>query len=218
MHALSADESLRWRRGARRGGKAFAAGADIASSRRACELSGRRRLWRPHLTTAMQAVAGCRHPTLALIEGACIGGGLEIAACGDMRICGASSRFGVPITPRPHDGLRRAARAAGARRAPSRSRSCCEGRVFGADEAWPSACEPRRSGRGGRTCGLRDRRAHRGRRAAGSLRWHSQYIDRLTPGVVSRRRNGTRLRVFDTEDYARVGGVPRQAEADFKGR
>jgi enoyl-CoA hydratase/carnithine racemase len=32
-----------------------------------------------------------------MIKGACVGGGLEIAACCDMRICGESSRFGVPI-------------------------------------------------------------------------------------------------------------------------
>ena len=34
---------------------------------------------------------------MAQVEGACVGGGLEIAACCDIRICGGSSRFGVPI-------------------------------------------------------------------------------------------------------------------------
>jgi enoyl-CoA hydratase/carnithine racemase len=34
---------------------------------------------------------------VALIKGVCVGGGLEIAAACDMRICGESSRFGVPI-------------------------------------------------------------------------------------------------------------------------
>ncbi|HSS64878.1 MAG TPA: enoyl-CoA hydratase-related protein, partial [Gammaproteobacteria bacterium] len=29
--------------------------------------------------------------------GICVGGGLEIACCCDIRICGASSRFGVPV-------------------------------------------------------------------------------------------------------------------------
>ena len=38
-----------------------------------------------------------RSPTVALIEGICVGGGLEIAACCDLRICGNSSTFGVPI-------------------------------------------------------------------------------------------------------------------------
>ncbi len=37
---------------------------------------------------AMQAIATSKHPTLAVIEGACVGGGLEIASVCDMRICG----------------------------------------------------------------------------------------------------------------------------------
>lgn len=35
--------------------------------------------------------------TVVLIHGICVGGGLEIAACCDLRVCGVSSRFGVPI-------------------------------------------------------------------------------------------------------------------------
>jgi enoyl-CoA hydratase/carnithine racemase len=39
----------------------------------------------------------CDVPLIAHIEGACIGGGLEIAACCDLRLCEPASRFGVPI-------------------------------------------------------------------------------------------------------------------------
>ena len=39
----------------------------------------------------------CRHPLIAQIHGICVGGGLEIAALCDLRICGESSRFGAPI-------------------------------------------------------------------------------------------------------------------------
>jgi enoyl-CoA hydratase len=46
---------------------------------------------------ALQAMLDCDLPLIAQIEGACIGGGLEIAACCDIRIAGMSSRFGVPI-------------------------------------------------------------------------------------------------------------------------
>jgi enoyl-CoA hydratase len=46
---------------------------------------------------ALLALRDCELPLVAAIEGACIGGGLEIAACCDIRIAGASSRFGVPI-------------------------------------------------------------------------------------------------------------------------
>lgn len=43
------------------------------------------------------ALAECRHPLVAQIHGICVGGGLEIAALCDIRVCGVSSRFGAPI-------------------------------------------------------------------------------------------------------------------------
>lgn len=46
---------------------------------------------------ALQALLDCDLPLVAQIDGACIGGGLEIAACCDIRIAGSSARFGVPI-------------------------------------------------------------------------------------------------------------------------
>ena len=49
------------------------------------------------VATALQALLDCDITLLAQIDGACIGGGLEIAACCDIRICGESSRFGAPI-------------------------------------------------------------------------------------------------------------------------
>jgi enoyl-CoA hydratase len=97
MRELSADESLRCvvLRGA--GDKAFAAGADIAEFATERADSRQAKNYGELIDRTMQSVALCKHPTLAMIKGACIGGGLEIAACCDMRICGTSSRFGVPI-------------------------------------------------------------------------------------------------------------------------
>ncbi|MCV4656485.1 enoyl-CoA hydratase-related protein, partial [Escherichia coli] len=49
------------------------------------------------IAPALHAMLACDVPIVAQIEGACVGGGLEIAACCDLRIAGASARFGAPI-------------------------------------------------------------------------------------------------------------------------
>ena len=93
---LSKDDRVRVAvlRGA--GGKAFIAGTDIAQFQ--------------EFTTAEQGVAyeakmegylsaleALPMPTLAVVEGWAIGGGLAIAACCDMRIATTGAKFGVPI-------------------------------------------------------------------------------------------------------------------------
>jgi enoyl-CoA hydratase/carnithine racemase len=97
MRELSADDALRCivLRGA--GTRAFAAGADIAEF--ATERADAKQAvgYGDAIHHTMQAVRECPHPTLAMIHGACVGGGLEVAAMCDMRICGESSRFGIPI-------------------------------------------------------------------------------------------------------------------------
>lgn len=45
----------------------------------------------------LQAMLNCDVPIVAQIEGACMGAGLEMASCCDMRVAGASARFGAPI-------------------------------------------------------------------------------------------------------------------------
>lgn len=97
MRRLDGDDSLRAvvLRGA--GDKAFASGADIAAFPVERSTVGEARHYGQTMQRALDAISGCRHPTVALIEGVCVGGGLEIAACCDLRICGRSSRFGVPI-------------------------------------------------------------------------------------------------------------------------
>ena len=97
MRELSADNSLRCivLRGA--GEKAFAAGADIAEFSNERADARQAKVYGELIHSTMQSVALSKHPTVAMIKGACVGGGLEIAACCDMRICGESSRFGVPI-------------------------------------------------------------------------------------------------------------------------
>lgn len=98
LRELSADDSLRCvvLRGA--GDDAFAAGADIEEfvAERAT-LEQAKRYHNEYVGDVLRAVYECRHPTVALIKGACAGGGLEISCNCDLRIAGESARFGVPI-------------------------------------------------------------------------------------------------------------------------
>jgi enoyl-CoA hydratase len=45
----------------------------------------------------LDAMLRCDVPVVAQIEGNCMGAGVEIASCCDLRIAGASARFGAPI-------------------------------------------------------------------------------------------------------------------------
>ena len=46
---------------------------------------------------ALAAILECDVPVLAAIEGACMGAGVEIAACCDIRLADLHARFGAPI-------------------------------------------------------------------------------------------------------------------------
>lgn len=94
---LSQDESLRCVIIQGEGGN-FAAGADISEfplQRNNAEQGIHYHM--DIIALALEAIANCLHPTIAAIDGACVGGGLEIACACDLRIASASARFGIPI-------------------------------------------------------------------------------------------------------------------------
>jgi enoyl-CoA hydratase len=134
--ALSADESLRCVI-VRGDGDNFAAGADIEefSTVRSTYAQGVA-YHSKTIANALNAIADCRHPTVAAIEGVCVGGGLEIACNCDIRIASRTSRFGIPINrlafplaPGEFQGLLQLVGKAVA------LEILLEGRVFGAAEA-----------------------------------------------------------------------------------
>ena len=94
---LSASESVRCIiiRGA--GTKAFAPGNDISEFATERSNVEQARAYGEDMRRTIEAIGNCRHPVVAQIHGICVGGGLEIAGLADIRICGESSRFGVPI-------------------------------------------------------------------------------------------------------------------------
>ncbi|MCB0092441.1 MAG: enoyl-CoA hydratase/isomerase family protein [Caldilineaceae bacterium] len=97
MQALSDDEDVRCvvLRGA--GDRAFSPGADITEFESERANFEQARVYGGIMHRTMGAIRDCRHPTIAMIKGVCVGGGLELACMCDLRICGESSRFGVPI-------------------------------------------------------------------------------------------------------------------------
>jgi enoyl-CoA hydratase len=78
------------------GTEAFASGADISefpASRKDTETSLH---YNATTAAAYAAVRECLKPTIAMIHGFCMGGGLEVALACDLRYCGRSAQFGIP--------------------------------------------------------------------------------------------------------------------------
>jgi enoyl-CoA hydratase len=91
-----ADDSVRVMvlRGA--GGRAFVAGTDI--SQFSSFTSGDDGIaYEERITRVVNRLEDVAVPTVAAIEGPCVGGGLALAAACDLRVATESSRFGVPI-------------------------------------------------------------------------------------------------------------------------
>ena len=223
FRALSTEDALRCivLRGA--GDDAFAAGADIAEFAEVRSTVEQGRIY--HLETvanALDAVAECRHPTVALIKGACAGGGLELACACDLRIAGASARFGVPINRLgfaiAYGELAGLIALAGRAVA---AEILLEGRMWPADEAFAKGLLTRVVADAET---VDEAYATARRIAAGAplvARWHKQFIRRLTPQAAP-LTDGEREANFDyfkTEDY-RIGydAFIRKQKPAFKGR
>jgi len=223
MDALSADDALRCvvLRGA--GNEAFAAGADIAEFGAARDNAAQgKRYHREHVHGALKAVGECRHPTVAMIHGPCVGGGLEIACMCDLRISGESGRFGVPITRLgfaiAYDELAAVLPLTGRAVA---LEILVEGRVWEAREALDKGLLTRVVP----DAKLAEEAYASARRIAEGAplvnRWHKQFVRRLTPrpAPLSEAEIEENFAYFATEDY-RIGmdAFAKKQKPRFKGR
>ncbi len=78
------------------GTAAFSAGADISEFE---AIRARRSAVSEYdglLDEVLHAIQDSRKPSLAMIQGFCMGGGLEIALACDLRYCGESAQFAIP--------------------------------------------------------------------------------------------------------------------------
>ena len=79
------------------GERAFSSGADIKDfeSHRFDSKSAAK--YAEVFEGALLGIEELPQPTISMIRGVCVGGGLELAAATDIRICAEGSRFGVPV-------------------------------------------------------------------------------------------------------------------------
>ncbi len=218
---LNEDLSLRCvvLRGA--GDQAFAAGADISGFEKDRNDPASAKIYDELSHHALAKVSGSPHPVVALIKGACVGGGLEIAAQCDIRICGQSSRFGIPVKRlglvvayREMQGLLSVVSA------PVALEILLEGRVFDAAEA---------DKKGLVTRVVPDDQVEAEAYKSAALivegaplvaRWHKKFVRRLLdPTPLTQAEIDESYECFGTEDF-RIGyqAFLAKAKPDFKGR
>ena len=80
--------------------KAFSAGADINDFATTRSTPGLARKYRQTVDDACEAISNLTKPTIAAIEGYCLGGGFELALCRDLRVASTTAKFGLPAAKR----------------------------------------------------------------------------------------------------------------------
>jgi enoyl-CoA hydratase len=203
---LSADDGVRCViiRGA--GTRAFAPGNDISEFATERSNVEQARAYGDDMRRTIEAIDACRHPVVAEIHGVCVGGGLEIAGLADIRICGESSRFGVPINKlglvMAYAEIRSLIALAGESTA---LEILLEGRVFDAREAKEKGLVTRVVPDGEVEA---EARATAQRIADGAplvARWHKKFARRLRdPRPLTAAEYDEGFACFGTEDF-RIG-------------
>ena len=78
------------------GGKAFVSGADVSRFESERSSLDATRVYNQTVEKANASIYEFPKPTIAMIKGYCIGGGLGLAVCCDLRICSDNSKFAIP--------------------------------------------------------------------------------------------------------------------------
>jgi len=78
------------------GGKAFVSGADISKFESERDTLDAVAEYNAAVDRFGQTLGACPKPTIAMIRGYCVGGGVGIAVCCDLRVANEAARFAVP--------------------------------------------------------------------------------------------------------------------------
>jgi enoyl-CoA hydratase len=96
MNGFAADPEVRVVVLTGAGGKAFVSGADISKFGEERSSEAAVKIYNDAVELGYATVHEFPKPTIAMIRGYCIGGGMGLASCCDLRICSDNSRFAVP--------------------------------------------------------------------------------------------------------------------------
>jgi enoyl-CoA hydratase len=96
MARFDADREVRCVAFRGEGTQAFAAGADISQFEQIRDSQAAVGEYDDLLDRVLRAIQDSRKPSVALIHGFCMGGGLEVALACDLRYCGESAQFAIP--------------------------------------------------------------------------------------------------------------------------
>jgi enoyl-CoA hydratase/carnithine racemase len=96
VKAFDADAEVRCVAFRGAGTQAFSAGADISEFDKVRAQNSAVSEYDGLLDQVLHAIQDSRKPSVAMIHGFCMGGGLEIALACDLRYCGASAQFAIP--------------------------------------------------------------------------------------------------------------------------
>ncbi|GGB59522.1 enoyl-CoA hydratase [Roseibium aquae] len=78
------------------GAKSFVAGADISEFEQTRATSDKAKVYEDINVAAFRALKNCEKPTIAMIRGHCLGGGLGLALACDLRVADPTAVFGIP--------------------------------------------------------------------------------------------------------------------------
>jgi enoyl-CoA hydratase/carnithine racemase len=203
--ALDADDGVRCVILTGSGGH-FCAGSDIGDFDATRDGVDQARSYADFTLAMTDRVKHCRHPTIAAIEGVCVGGGLEMAALCDIRLGGVSSRYGIPINriamTVDHRELADLIEVIGHR---ATLEILLEGRIFGAEEALTKGLLTRIVCDGGVLDAALDVAGTMARAAPLSNRLHKKFVRRLRdPAPLTEVERAEAYACFGTEDY-RIG-------------
>ena len=96
LEKLAADPTVRVVVLTGAGGKAFVSGADISKFETERASADAVAVYNAATDRVHTALLNYEKPTIALIRGFCLGGGVNIAVCCDLRIANEAARFAVP--------------------------------------------------------------------------------------------------------------------------